>query len=158
MKLFSEDEIHDLVFDLNDEIDDLLSDGYSASSPIVKRREDKINSLNNQKLSFENGKKHINLKDMTFVSDELSGIIFIQSRFNNGHFLGFWSHSPWGTCNDQETGWVVFNPHTFEIIDQCETKHNGEYREWRRDIKNKFGGAKTIKDMSGETLWKMSET
>lgn len=60
--------------------------------------------------------------DLTVNSD--LGVLFMTHIFSDGNMLGFWSHSPWGTCHDQEVGWAVVNEN-LEVIDSCATLDNG---------------------------------
>lgn len=125
--LFTKNEIESKTSELEEEIQ-MLND--EPKDGIVKRmiqnRKDKIAFLKKQELIFQNDSNLLNLKDETFQANDFEhSLIFLTARFKNGFFLGFWSHSPWGTCSNQEKGWAIINPEILEVIDFCETKSMG---------------------------------
>ena len=97
------------------------------------------------------------------------GLFFLTNVFRDGCLLGFWSHSPWGRCTDQEKGWVVLD-RELNIVSECETKaftndpqgclETGVgFSQWRANQKKLHGSAlKLCDDITGESFWKMSET
>jgi len=85
---------------------------------------------------------------------------FLTNVFKDGSLLGFWSHSPWGYCKDQEKGWVVFNKE-LEMISYCETVSQGrsageDWRTWRKEQTKLHGKSKRITDGT-ENIWKIAE-
>ena len=82
--------------------------------------------------------------------------------FDNGYFLGFWSHSPWGTCHDREQGWVVVSK-DLKIVRKITTKSDypfkkRSYKEWRKKVKAQFGTAHQLKhEYSDDLIWNIAE-
>lgn len=164
--LLTQIEIEDAVFELEERIGEL--EGFLEECPkdkvakkMVKRRKDKLKELNKQELLIEVGGKKLDLNDQTFYDTNTGLHIFLTARFKTGHFLGFWSHSPWGTCQDQEKGWVVINPETLEITDMHETRSMGMsmggFSKWRKGITEKFGKSTKLLDGFGNQMWKSSD-
>jgi hypothetical protein len=156
--LFTKDEVESKIFELEYEIEMFRQDGDTRR---VQNRESKVQQLQEQKTVFTGDGGILNLEDATFGAYEFEhNLIFLQARFKNGFFLGFWSHSPWGTSHDQEQGWAVINPHTLEVVDYCETKcggkSSGEFREWRKKMTSQYGKSNLIRNFSGEVEWKIS--
>lgn len=156
--LFTKDEIESKIFDLEDEIKMFLQDGNTLR---VQSIENKVKQLQEQKTVFTGDGGILNLEDATFGAYEFEhDLIFLQARFKNGFFLGFWSHSPWGTCHDKEQGWAVINPQTLEVVDYCETKcsgaSGGEFREWRKKMTLQYGKSNLLRNFSGDVEWKIS--
>ncbi len=155
--LFTKNEIESKVFDLENEIEMFRQDGDARR---VHSRENKVQQLQEQKTVFTGDGAILNLEDATFTSEFEHDLIFLQARFKNGFFLGFWSHSPWGTCHDQEQGYAVVNPETLEVVEYCETKcygvSSGKFREWRREMTLKYGKSTLLRNFSGDLEWKIS--
>lgn len=156
--LFTKSEIDSKIVGLEEEAEMSYEDGDTRR---VQSIENKIKQLQNQETVFTTEGEVLNLEDVTFSSYEFEhNLIFLQARFKNGFFLGFWSHSPWGTCHDQEQGWAVINPQTLEVVDHCETKHygvsTGEFREWRKEMTSQYGKSNLLRNFSGEVEWKIS--
>lgn len=101
--------------------------------------------------------------DLCLSVDNTSGMVFLTHIFKDGCLLGFWSHSPWGTCTNQETGWAVLDPNATRVLDKCEIKSFGmsagnDFKEWRRRMKELHGSATKLADEhTMETFWKISE-
>ena len=109
---------------------------------------------------MKTSKLEIDIKEGTAY---LSGVsYFFRSQFADGIILAFYSHSPWGRCEDMEKGWVLIDPTKKIILDKCATRSfgfaTGEYREWIKGVREEHGKtAKTFRDESGDYLWKMEE-
>jgi hypothetical protein len=156
--LFTKNEIESKVFELEDEIEMFRQDGDARR---VHSRENKVQQLQEQKTVFTGNVEILNLEDATFVNSEFEhNLIFLQARFKNGFFLGFWSHSPCGTCHDREQGWAVINPHTLEVVDYCETRcsgmSTGEFRKWRKKMTSQYGKSTLLRNFSGDLEWKIT--
>lgn len=88
--------------------------------------------------------------------------LFLTHVFKGGFILGFWSHSPWGTCNDQEQGWALLDS-SFKEVTSCETKTMGlsagnDFLKWRRKIKDEYGKATKLSyHWDNCLIWKISE-
>lgn len=101
--------------------------------------------------------------DLTIYYKESKLLIYLTHVFDDHHFLGFWSHSPWGRVHNMEKGWVLIN-HEFEIVDSCATIEDGEpagndFRSWRKQVKEDHGKAtKLAYEWSNELIWKITET
>ena len=98
--------------------------------------------------------------DLT-VKTDFHKTLFLTHVFKDGSLLAFWSHSPWGTCNDQEQGTILLSS-DLEEIDSIATRMHGEsqggFKQWRANVKEMKGGAKKIADeITGELIWKKSE-
>ena len=95
--------------------------------------------------------------DLTIVVD--GSLIFLTHVFKSGHIMGFYSHSPWGSCHDKEQGNLVIDPkgNCVEII---ETKIDGmkggeDFKEWRAMVKECYGKAiKLTPEGENELFWK----
>jgi len=98
----------------------------------------------------------VNASDYTASTSQ--GLIFLTAKFEDGHYLGFYSHSPWGRIHNQERGWAVVSPEG-EIVDMIETYSWGScgfgFHEWRREQKEEHGRAKKLLDDFGNQKWKM---
>lgn len=91
-----------------------------------------------------------------------SVLYFFRSEFADGYILAFYSHSPWGRVHDMEQGWVVIDPKSKQVVDECATRSmgmaSGEYREWIKDIRKQHGKTKKVfRNESGGMLWKIEE-
>ena len=159
--LFTEEEIEDMIYQLEEEIEDIKSgDQDGVTKNMIQRRWNKIESLKGQNVIISKGDIILNLCDQTWTEKNCNNsLIFLTHRFKTGHFLGFWSHSPCSTTQDQEKGWAVIDPDTLKI---CETRSygnwSGEFKEWRKQMSNNFGKATILKDDCGEVKWKMLDT
>jgi len=51
-------------------------------------------------------------------------VFFLTHKHKDGHYMGFYSHSPWGNVRDQEQGWVVLSPE-LEEVGRIETRTSG---------------------------------
>lgn len=89
-------------------------------------------------------------------------LFFLTNVFKDGSFLGFWSHSPWGTCHDKEQGWCILSPE-LEILDTCETLTDGQpagndFREWRKNLTEEHGKSFKLKaEWETEQFWKITD-
>lgn len=156
--LFTKNEIESKVFELESDIKFYQENGNTKKANSIQSV---INKLLKQNIVFKNDESTLDLNNSTFYTKEFEhSLIFLQARFDNGFFIGFWSHSPWGTTHDQEQGWAIINPETLGIIDYCETKYLGNsivgFREWRKKMTSKYGKSTFIRNCSGEVEWKIS--
>jgi hypothetical protein len=101
-------------------------------------------------------------EDLTITCE--GELFFLTNVFKDGSFLGFWTHSPWGTCHDQEQGWAVFSKE-IKMISSFETKTGGQstsdgfggFREWRKIETEIHGKSKKLKpEWDNENFWKIS--
>lgn len=91
-------------------------------------------------------------KDLSASVDK--ELFFLTNIFTDGSFLGFWSHSPWGLCRDQEQGWVVLSPE-LEVLDTCETRTSGRsagnnFAKWRKRQTMEHGKSHKLMEEFGE--------
>lgn len=99
-------------------------------------------------------------KDLCIDTD--FGLIFLTHIFQDNHFLGFWSHSPWGRTTDGEQGWVVISQDK-KVTDNIVTKTMGErvnndFSLWRKIQKEQHGKAfKLSPEWENSLFWKISE-
>lgn len=173
--LFTEAEIETQLELLEEEIEDLEAHKKIDPSKNIKlpmgtlnrmitSRKDKEKSLANQNLIIERDNNTLDLKELTFSEcSGVHGLIFLTGRLATGHFIGFWSHSPWSTTENQEKGWAIIDPEKMEIIDTCETRSSGnwcgDFRAWRKKIKGQFGKMTILHDGmdTNKPVWRMSE-
>lgn len=103
--------------------------------------------------------KVLDMNELTFSDAGL--LIYLTGFFRNGNLIGFWSHSPWGTCHDQEQGWCIINSNTLEVVDMCESKTSGAstglIRQWRKKVKEENGPAKKLLNDWDEQEWKITD-
>lgn len=94
------------------------------------------------------------------MASDKDHLYFLTLRFKDECLLGFYSHSPWGTTRDQERGWVVIDPKTKEVIDECETYYFGssgnDFAKWRKK-QTEIHGKGTLLSDEFDSRWKMNE-
>ena len=92
-----------IISEINDDIEDLILDGYSKSDKKVINRLnqiEKLSGLPNGNMMTANGR--LSLSEAIFYPNGSEhGLIFLTNRFD-GYLMGYWSHSPWGHTEDQE--------------------------------------------------------
>lgn len=105
----------------------------------------------------------IDLKDFTVTDpgDRFNGLYFLSAKYEDGHLLAFYSHSPCSHVRDQEQGWVLIDPKTKQIIDEVQTRSMGvctcEGREKKKKWREEHGKMKYFVDKFGDRPWKITE-
>lgn len=172
--LFTETEIEDQLENLGFEIEDLeatkkVDPSKEMRLPLgtlnrmLTTRQEEVESLKEQALFFDDddGAK-LDMKELTFSTLGRHNLFFITHRFKSGHFLGFWSHSPCSTTQNQERGWVVISPDNLKVVDKCTTAGLGKVgriKPWRKNLRHKFGKATILHDGidTNKPVWRMNE-
>lgn len=116
-----------------------------------------------EKVETKNGsapRATLDMEELTF-SETKGELIFLTKVFKDGTLMGFWSHSPWGTCHDKEQGWALVNPETMTILDSFATLEDGVrqggFKDWFADLKVDHGKANFLVNEWGDRVWKITE-